>query len=98
MKGKFIICDEFKLALLLVQMTPTAGVIGGYNQILQNALICAFFTICTKFKSDILEFDIGYDGWIPNSPYEDFGNSKLLKNYLSANPDEWFCKIINEQL
>ena len=98
MKGKFIICEKHKIALLLVQITQNTGVIGGYNQLLLNAIICAFFTIFVDCEASIKDFDIGYDGWIPGSPYEDFGNSEILHSYMKNNPEVWFCKIIKEQL
>jgi len=98
MKGKFIVCDFYKIALLLVQLSPSKGVISGYNQVLQNALICAFFTLAGNYETIVKEFEIGYDGWITTKDYEDFGSSELLKKYIDQNSDIWFSKIIKEQL
>lgn len=98
MKGKFIVCEKYKIALLLVQLTPSAGVIGGYNQLLLNAVICAFFTIFKDCETGIKDFDIGYDGWIPEKHYANFLSCEALTSYIKNNPEEWFCKIIKEKL
>ena len=98
MKGQFIICRELKIAFLLVQFTTGKGVVAGYSQVLLNAMICAFFTICKDLEVSIEEHSIGYNGWIDDSGLEDFGYSEILKKYISVNPNTWFCKIIKEYM
>jgi len=98
MRGKFIVNKEDKIALIIVQILPTKGVISAYNQVLLNALICAFFTIYDKSDLAVEEFEIGYEGWISESYYVDFSTSNVIKEYMKNNPEVWFCKIISDQL
>jgi len=98
MKGKYLICEKYNSALLLVQISLQKGIIGGYNQILQNALICAFFTMYSDCDITVKEYDVGYNGWMKNSRYNDFAHSLQLNEYIQNNPEVWFCMIIKEHL
>lgn len=98
MFGKIMVCEETKIALLLVHKGGIHGVTGAYNQILLNALICAFMTIFDNYHIVIRDCKIDYHGTFEDGEYIDFANSDLLKKYINDNPDVWFCKIIKEKM
>jgi hypothetical protein len=98
MKTKILFCEKCNIGLMVAQHSVLDGYVQVYNQILLNALLCAFFTIHDDCSTRIIDENTGYDGWVVGKNILDFTVSKELTEYLTNNDDKWFCKIIKGEL
>ncbi len=98
MRTKILFCEKCNTGLMIAQYSQLDGFIQVYNQILLNALLCAFFSIHDTCPTRIITEETGYDGWVINKGISDFSRSKDLEKYIAFKKEVWFCKIIKNEV